>query len=462
MSPYTHIYFIGVGGIGMSALARYFAAQGYVVAGYDARSSRLTEELEREGIAIHYSDEPHSSLLRQLSPDKTLVIYTPAVSEDLGELVALRERGFRIIKRAEALAEATNRQCQLAIAGSHGKTTTSSLLAYILATSHVGASCFLGGISANFHSNLHIAPFSAPVVVEADEFDRSFLWLTPQLAIVTSIAADHLDIYGDETGYIEGFYQFAERIKEGGVLIHRQGTFVSKPLPAHLRIWTFDIEQQADIYADNIQIRQGRLFFDWHFPQRSLSFRGLELGTPIYINVVNATPAVAAAVEMGVTEEEIREALAGFKGTHRRFEKIETCTSHTLIDDYAHHPDELRAALESVKKLYPDEPILGIFQPHLYSRTADFFREFAAALSMLDEVILLPIYPAREEPIPGVTSGLIAEHISHSRVTLLEKEQLAPYLEKADKLPRIVVTLGAGDIDRLVPIVAETLANRKP
>ncbi|KGN99017.1 UDP-N-acetylmuramate--alanine ligase [Porphyromonas gingivicanis] len=459
---YKKIYFIGIGGIGMSALARYFHSNGAEVKGYDLTPSPLTQTLEKEGIPIHYTDSPEFLSEWYPNSSEVLVVYTPAVPDDLGELVYCRTHNFRVVKRSEALGEAVYNQQLLAVAGTHGKTTTSSLLAHLMHNSHVGGNAFLGGIVANYSSNLLLDPQSDFVVVEADEYDRSFLHLSPHMAIVTSLDPDHLDIYETPEGYREGFAQFVARIKPNGALVYKKGIYPQLPQRAKgVRAFSYAMEQEADFYADNLQFKEGKLFFDWHCKADGLTLSSLELGVPIAINVENATAAMAVAYLNGVTAEELRESLSSFRGIHRRFERLVDTPRCVFIDDYAHHPEELRAAITSVRKLYPQESILGIFQPHLYSRTQDFYKEFAQSLSLLDEVILLPIYPAREEPLPGVTSELILQEISISSKSIIAREEVVTHLEQRSDLPRIILTLGAGNIDRIVPLLAQLLRTRR-
>lgn len=458
---YPQVYFIGIGGIGMSALARYFKAKGCRVSGYDLTPSALTDTLQAEGIEIHFTDLGDALAQAGYSPKDTLVVYTPAVPTTLGELQYFRRNHFDVVKRSEALGTAVAHDKLLAVAGTHGKTTTSSLLSHLLYSSHIGTQAFLGGITVNYQSNLLLHPTSPYVVVEADEYDRSFLHLYPEMAVVTAMDPDHLDVYGTPEGYRQGFAQFIQQIQSGGVLVYKKGCMAHAPLVQDgVRCYSYATEQEADSYADAITIEKGRLYFDWHFPLEGIHWTRLELGVPIAINVENATAALTLAYLAGATEEELREALASFKGIRRRFERIVDLPAVTLIDDYAHHPEELRAAISSVRRLYPNEPLTGIFQPHLYSRTHDFFHEFALVLSTLDEVILLPIYPAREEPIPGVTSELILEHVTAPHKALVAKEDLIAYLQQKAHLNRVILTLGAGNIDRLVQPLGTMLQQR--
>lgn len=467
--PYTTLYFIGIGGIGMSALARYFKARGVEkVLGYDLTPSPLTDQLQQEGIPIHFTDRGEAAL-EDLHREDTLVVYTPAVPESLGELTAFRQAGFRVEKRAQALGEAVAEQQLYAVAGTHGKTTTSTLLAHCLHSS-VGTNAFLGGISANLKSNLLIDATSQRVVAEADEYDRSFLRLYPYCAIVTATSPDHLDIYGTPECYRESFRDFVGQIEKGGTLFYRQGSFERNDLPQEIHCYSYLAQWRqndrghygADIYSDKVRIEEGMLCFDWHFPEKGIHFPSLKLPTPFLINAENATATVAASLLAGATEEQIREALATFGGVKRRFEFVLRSDKQILIDDYAHHPEELKASISSIRRLFPHEPILGIFQPHLYSRTQDFYHDFAKALSVLDQVILLPIYPAREAPIPGVTSELILEELPQKEKYLVEREELLGFIRSYPAtLPRVVITIGAGNIDRLVPPLATLLKEKR-
>lgn len=452
------VYFIGVGGIGMSALARYFHHQGYRVGGYDLTLSPLTQALESEGIWVHYDDDVQAIPEEFLAPE-TLVIYTPAIPEQHTELVYFRQHGYRLLKRSEALGEITKLTEGLCVAGTHGKTTTSTLLAHLL-YSTVGCNAFLGGISNNYKTNLLLSPKSKQVVVEADEFDRSFHRLTPHIAIITSADPDHLDIYGSAEAYRDSFEYFTSLIQPSGALVMRRGVPVTPRLAEGVALYTYALEEQADFYATDVQIHSGRLFFLWHYPalegRPSGSIR-VELGVPLLINVENAVAAMAVGLLSGVAPEALAEALASFRGVYRRFDRVVDTPKHVLIDDYAHHPVELEASIRSVRTLYPERKLLGIFQPHLYSRTQDFYHDFARSLDMLDEVILLDIYPARELPIEGVTSHMIAQQMTLRHKTVLSKDQLLTHLaERQDQL-EVVLMVGAGDIDRLVPQVATLL-----
>lgn len=445
----------------MSALARYFASQGYMVAGYDLTPSPLTHQLEKEGIAVHYSDDV-ALIPEPLRTKDTLVVYTPAVPSDHSELVYYRQSGHRVLKRSEILGEITRMARGLCVAGTHGKTTTSTLLAHLLHSSHVGCNAFLGGISNNYQTNLLLSEGNDLVVVEADEFDRSFHRLTPSMAIITSADPDHLDIYGTPQAYRESFEHFTSLIQSPGALVLRLGTPIMPRLAEGVRLYSYTTEGQADFYATDVRVVDARLYFRWHYPSvdnRPAGVLDVELGVPLRINVDNAVAAMAVAYLCGATLEELAVALASFRGVHRRFDRVVDTPAHVLIDDYAHHPVELDASILSVRTLYPDRRIMGIFQPHLYSRTQDFYREFAESLDKLDEVILLDIYPARELPIPGVSSHMIAEHM-HQPVRVMSKAELLPYLEAQSHLPDVLLMVGAGDIDRLVAGVADELKRR--
>lgn len=451
------VYFIGIGGIGMSAIARYFLSKGYIVGGYDLTASKLTEQLEQEGALIHYIDDIKLIPEVFLSQD-TLVVYTPAIPKNHTELTYFQENGFSLMKRSEILGQITRIDRGLCVAGTHGKTTTSTLLAHLLKQSSVDCNAFLGGISNNYQTNLLLSTQSNLVVIEADEFDRSFHQLSPFMSIITSADPDHLDIYKTPEAYKESFEHFTSLHPDGGVLLIKSGIPLSPKVSEGVRVYTYDSVPYADFYADNIEIKNARLFFDWHYPQTALGEAGsipVELGVPLRINVDNAVAAMAIAYLNGVSPRELQLGLASFKGVQRRFDRS-IIGSHILIDDYAHHPVELSASINSVRALYPSKRVLGIFQPHLYSRTQDFYKEFAESLSELDGIILLDIYPARELPIEGVTSNLIAQEIRKETI-VLSKEELLSHLSKRQNLEDVILMVGAGDIDRLVDPVANLL-----
>ena len=457
------LYFVGIGGIGMSALVRYFLSKGDDVAGYDLTPSPLTKALTEEGALIHYEDDPELIPEPFRSPD-TLVVFTPAVPRDHRELNFFIHQGNRVIKRAELLGDLTRRERGLCVAGTHGKTTTSTLLAHLLRSSHVDCHAFLGGISNNYQTNCLISEKSDYAVIEADEFDRSFHHLSPYIAVITSADPDHLDIYHTAEAYRESFEHFTSLISPEGALVMKKGIPVTPRLKDGTRLFTYTTDDEdADFRGDHIEIREGHLFFDWHYPALDGQPAGtlhVELGVPLLINVENAVAAMAVAYLCGVHLDELSQGVASFRGVYRRFDRLIDDPRCMLIDDYAHHPNELDPSIRSVRQLYPDRKILGIFQPHLYSRTQDFYREFAHSLDQLDEVILLDIYPARELPIPGVTSHLIAEAMEHKDVVVLPKEGLLPHLRSLTSLPEVILMVGAGDIDRLVPQVAEEIRQR--
>lgn len=457
------LYFVGIGGIGMSALVRYFLSKGDDVAGYDLTPSPLTKALTEEGALIHYEDDPELIPEPFRSPD-TLVVFTPAVPRDHRELNFFIHQGNRVIKRAELLGDLTRRERGLCVAGTHGKTTTSTLLAHLLRSSHVDCHAFLGGISNNYQTNCLISEKSDYAVIEADEFDRSFHHLSPYIAVITSADPDHLDIYHTAEAYRESFEHFTSLISSEGALVMKKGIPVTPRLKDGTRLFTYTTgDEEADFWGDHIEIREGHLFFDWHYPALDGQPAGslhVELGVPLLINVENAVAAMAVAYLCGARLDEVSQGVASFRGVYRRFDRLIDDPRCVLIDDYAHHPNELDPSIRSVRQLYPDRKILGIFQPHLYSRTQDFYREFAHSLDQLDEVILLDIYPARELPIPGVTSHMIAEAMEHKDVVVLPKEGLLPHLRSLTSLPEVILMVGAGDIDRLVPQVAEEIRQR--
>ena len=448
-------YFLGIGGIGMSALARYFAAKGARVLGYDRTPSPLTKELEAEGIAVQYDDSLDT--VKALDVANTIVVRTPAVPEDMAVYVWLKEQGFQILKRAEVLGLVTRSERALCVAGTHGKTTTSTMLAHILHQSHVGANAFLGGIANNYGTNLLLDQKSDLVVVEADEFDRSFHHLTPHISVITSMDPDHLDIYGTEEVYRESFMHYASLVQEALVVKNSLQLTVDK---LQARVYTYAVGEKADFYADNIRVANGEIRFDFHTPQQSVE--DVQLGVPVWVNIENGVAAMAVAWLMGATDEELREGMRSFSGVYRRFNVHVNTPQITYIDDYAHHPMELKASIESVRKLYPERYVIGVFQPHLFSRTQDFAEEFAAVLSQLDEVALLPIYPAREEPIQGVTSEWLMDKVQTKRALVLP-DILAKYLRErvknclAKEKNCVVITMGAGDIDRQVQKIAKAL-----
>ena len=441
---YKHIYFIGIGGIGMSAIARYYNTKGFKVSGYDKTPSPLTEALESEGIEIHYEDNID---FVPKSLEDTLVVYTPAIPKDMGELVYVQEQGYRVIKRSRMLGEITRGQRCMAVAGTHGKTTTSTLTSHLFTASGAGCSAFLGGISKNYDNNLLIHENDV-VVVEADEFDRSFLQLFPEVAVITSMDADHLDIYGDEAHIREAFKAFAGQVS--GTVIAKYGLDITHDdTKAQIKTYSFG-NPQADFYAAALE-QAGH--FDLHYPGGVI--KDCVVGIPGWVNIENGVAAAAIALTYGIDPQEIKKALASFSGVKRRFDLQVKNDRHIYIDDYAHHPEEISAALSSIRKAYPGMKLTAAFQPHLYTRTRDFADEFAQALSSVDKLILLEIYPAREEPIPGVTSEIIFKNVTAPEKVLLRRDEFMKYMENEEV--ELFVTLGAGDIDRFVGPIAQLL-----
>lgn len=451
LSQFDRAYFVGIGGIGMSALARYFKTIGWEVAGYDKTPSALTDELQKEGIAIHFEDLGEQIPEQFKVLDKTLVIYTPAIPKDHKELNFFRNSTENLFKRSEVLGLLTRQSKGLGVAGTHGKTTTSSMLAHILDSSHLKCNAFLGGIASNFDSNLVIGKDSEYTVIEADEFDRSFLKLTPYASIITSTDPDHLDIYGDEKVFLEGFQKYAQLIDPKGFLVKKEGLNVR----SDARTVTYAIDSPtADFSASGLRFEDGRFLFDVRTPNGNIM--NVELGIPGIHNAENAVACIALSQFLNVTEEEIRNGLKTFKGVKRRFEYQIRTKELVYIDDYAHHPTEIHALVSSVRLLYPDKKIIGIFQPHLFSRTRDFYDGFAKELSALDEVILLPIYPAREEPILGVTSDALLEKITAADKKLMQPAEAVAHLSNYRE--GVILTIGAGDIDRIVEPLRKALS----
>ncbi len=448
LSTFKRAYFVGVGGIGMSALARYFKSLGWDVSGYDKTPSVLTKSLESEGILIHFEDLGESIPMQFKEKDSTLVIYTPAIPKNHGELNFFQENNFQLFKRSQVLGLLTHNSKGLGVAGTHGKTTTSTLLAHILNESSVKCDAFLGGISSNFNSNLITSSNAKYTVIEADEFDRSFLQLSPFASIITSTDADHLDIYGDASSLLEGFQQYANLTHKDGFLIVRKGLKITSVAKS----WTYAVEDlSADYVAVNLRFTHGQFLFDVKFPEGE--WKDVEFGLPGIHNAENALACIALTQKLGLTENEIRFGLKTFKGVKRRFEYQVKSLNLVYIDDYAHHPTEIKALISSVRMLYPNQKITGIFQPHLFSRTRDFFDDFVKELSKLDEVILLPIYPAREEPIPGITSDLIFEKLSLKNKFLFSPKEALEHIKSVNE--GVVLTIGAGDIDRIIDAIKE-------
>lgn len=448
-----NIYFIGAGGIGMAALERYFLSQGCHVAGYDRTPSDLTDDLAREGVEISFTYDPDTIPARFRDPESTLVVYTPAIPADNRIITWFREGGFEVVKRAVVLGIITRRSKSLCFSGTHGKTTTSSMAAHILQTEGVGSNAFLGGILRNYHSNFLLSPSSPFSVVEADEFDRSFHQLTPWIAVVTATDPDHLDIYGTEEAYLESFARFTELVQPGGALILHTGLKL-KPRPGKdVRVYTYS-RDEGDFHAAYIRRGYGTISFDFVYPEGVI--RNIPLGVPVEINIENAVAALAAAYLAGDFDAvKAREAIASFQGAERRFQKVFDDGSRVIIDDYAHHPDELKASIRSIRELYPDRRLTVAFQPHLYTRTRDFAEGFAQALSLADEVILLDIYPAREQPIPGVTSRIIFDRITAEKKVLIPLSDLISTVKSSNF--ELLLTAGAGSIGTEVPRLAESL-----
>lgn len=453
---FTQYYFIGIGGIGMSAIARYYHVKGFAVAGYDRSETKLTSDLQAEGISITFEEGVDSIPPDFRMKEKTLVVITPAVPQEHEQLVYFREHNFKILKRAEMLGEITRQSKAICIAGTHGKTTTSTITAHLLYQSHVNCSAFLGGISNNYNTNLLLSNESNYVVVEADEYDRSFHQLTPFMAVIISVDADHLDIYGTKEAFLESFEHFTSLIMPGGALVVNKKAELKPKLKKGVKMFTYGLDTTADFHAKNIRTEKGNILFDFVTPTDTIY--DVRLGVPIMINVENSVAAMAMAWLNGVTNEELRTGISTFSGIYRRFNIVFNSEKVVYMDDYAHHPSELKESISSIRQLYPERKITGIFQPHLYSRTRDFAPEFAKSLSQLDEVILLPIYPARELPIDGVTSELILNDVTSIHKELSSKENLLTLLD--EKELDVIVTFGAGDIDKLVPEIKNYLKKR--
>lgn len=455
MNNIKAVYFIGIGGIGMSNLARYFMSKGKKVAGYDRTETPLTKELVKEGAEIHYSDSV--SLIPEYCKEKdtTLVVYTPAVPSENEEVIYFHQQNFTIQKRAQVLGTITKSSKALCCAGTHGKTTTSSMLAHILKQSHLDCNAFLGGILKNYSSNLMLSDKSEFTVIEADEYDRSFHWLHPYMALITSVDPDHLDIYGTEEEYLKSFEKFTTLIQQGGALVMKHNIKLSPKVGEGVKVYTYS-EDKGDFHAKNIKIGNGEIRFDFVTPKEVID--NIQLGVPVRINIENSIGAMALAWLNGATPDELRHAMLTFQGAKRRFDFILKTDKIVMIDDYAHHPQELAASITSVKELYPDRKVTGVFQPHLYSRTKDFADEFAKSLSLLDELILLDIYPAREKPIEGVTSKIIFDKVTCPK-TLCNKQELLPLLENKNDI-EVLLTVGAGDIDQLLEAIKEVLKEK--
>lgn len=443
------VYFIGIGGIGMSALARFFKINGKHVLGYDKTKTQLTDKLEAEGIQVHFNDSKEQ-VLDGLGKNGTLVIYTPAVPENFQELIALKNSGFEIIKRSKALGIISEWQTTFAVAGTHGKTTTSSILAHVLYTTEESCNAFIGGITTNYNSNCLIAEHADRVVVEADEFDRSFLTLKPNYSIITSTDADHLDIYGSAQSLKDSFIEFAELTNDQGIILLQADTDLGN-YSGKAKVITYGLDAyESDWFARNIRYERGRIYFDIH--SKTKRFIGVEFGLPGNHNVENALGVFALLFEYGIPESHLRAAFKSYLGVKRRFEIHVQTDSQVIIDDYAHHPNELNALLSSVRTIYPNKEITCVFQPHLYSRTKDFMNEFAEALALANHLYLLDIYPAREQPIDGITSSVLLDKVKLNSKHLSSKETIVNDLLKSNN--QLIVIAGAGDIDTVVqPIV---------
>ncbi len=447
-----NVYFIGIGGIGMSAIARYYHRKGLKVSGYDKTPSELTHALEAEGIEVHYEDNTDYV---PKDVEETLVVYTPAIPKDMGELVYVMNNGYRVIKRSRTLGEIADGQRCLAVAGTHGKTTTSTFLAHIFEDSGEGCSAFLGGISKNYDTNLLVSE-NETIVAEADEFDRSFLQLFPEIAVITSMDADHLDIYSDIANMHDAFRAFASQVS--GTVIAKLGLPIKQSdTPAKLLRYSYDAPD-ADFYASEIDVDEcGYFTFDLHWPGGVVE--GCRVGIPGWINVENAVAASAIALTYGLAPEKVRHALGTFAGVKRRFDIHVNIPGCAYIDDYAHHPKEIAAAISSIRDIFPRRKLTAVFQPHLFTRTRDFAGEFAQALSAVDKLIMLDIYPAREEPIPGVTSEIIFDGVTAPEKVIMMKEKLMEYLE--NEQIDVLITFGAGNIDRYIGPITEMLCRRQ-
>ena len=459
MREFDSLYFVGAGGIGMAALERYYLAQGKRIAGYDRTPSDLTHALQQEGVHIDFDENPELIPDYCRDPERTLVVYTPAIPDTHQGLAYFREHGFEVLKRAALLGMVTRNSKGLCFAGTHGKTTTSSMAAHILHDSGIGCNAFLGGVLRNYDSNFLLSTTSPYSVIEADEFDRSFHHLRPYIAVVTSTDPDHLDVYGTPEAYLESFAHFTELVQPGGSLIVHTGLALKPRVGNDVTTYTYGREE-GDFHAVNIRKRDGEITFDLVTPWETIA--DVSLGVPVDINIENAIAAMAACRLIEVPADAMRKAIASFMGPKRRFEfwlKEPGDKGKVMIDDYAHHPDELRASIASVRDLYPGRRLTVIFQPHLYTRTRDFAPGFAQALSLADEVILLPIYPAREQPIPGVTSEMILNQVSSTKKCIYSKENLIRSIELSNF--DVLLTAGAGDIANLLPQICVEFKKQK-
>ena len=447
------VYFIGAGGIGMSALVRYFLSKGKKVAGYDRTPSELTEKLIQEGADIHYQEDINEIPAECKDKEHTLVVYTPAIPSTHQEFQFFEKNGFTMEKRAQVLGTITRSSKGLCVAGTHGKTTTSTMAAHLLHQSHVECNAFLGGISKNYGTNLLLSDKSELVVIEADEFDRSFHWLSPYMAVVTATDPDHLDIYGTKEAYLESFTQFTSLIQPGGVLIVHEGLEMKPNVQDGVTTYTYSREK-GDFHAENIRIGNGEIYIDFVSPKGAI--RDIRLGVPVSINIENGIAAMALAQLNGMTDEEIKAGMDSFRGVVRRFDFQIKNDKVVFLTDYAHHPSEIKQSALSIRELYRNKKITALFQPHLYTRTRDFYKDFAESLSLFDKVILTEIYPAREKPIPGVTSELIYENLKPGVEKRLCRKEEVPEVIKNESI-EVLILLGAGDLDKYVPQICEIL-----
>lgn len=451
------VYFIGAGGIGMSAIARYFLHKGLFVAGYDKTPSTLTRQLEKEGMTIHYEENVNLIPIECCQPETTLVVYTPAIPATHAELVYFQNNGFTIEKRAQVLGTLTRTHKGLCFAGTHGKTTTSTMCAHILHQSHLDCNAFLGGISKNYGTNYILSKKSDYVVIEADEFDRSFHWLRPWMSVITSTDPDHLDIYGTKEAYLESFRHYTELIQEGGALIIHKDLEMKQHVKKGVKVYDYS-RNTGDFHAENIRIENGTITFDFISPVENV--KDVELGQPIPINIENGIAAMAMAQLNGCTAEELRKGMRTYAGVDRRFDFKIKNNRHVFLSDYGHHPKEILQSAKSLKELYGNRKVTVIFQPHLYTRTRDFYKEFADALSHFDEVILTEIYPAREEPIPGVTSALIYDNLRKGiEKQMIKKDDVLDFVRSRDF--DVLVVLGAGNLDNYVPQITEIIQEKE-
>lgn len=456
MNNLKSIYFIGAGGIGMSAILRYFLQKGYNVGGYDKTPSDLTEQLIKEGALIHYEDSVDTIPQCFKEKESTLIVYTPAIPSDHSELCYFRSNGFEIQKRAQVLGLLTNQHKGLCVAGTHGKTTTSTMAAHLLHQSHIDCNAFLGGISKNYGTNYILSDKSDFVVIEADEFDRSFHHLRPFMSVITATDPDHLDIYGTKEAYLESFSHYTTLIQPGGALIIHKGLEMKANVQEGVKVYEYS-RNEGDFHAENIRIGGGEITFDFVTPNSTIC--DIQLGVPVSINIDNGIAAMALAWLNGVTEDEIREGMKTFRGVDRRFDFKVKNDRVVYLSDYAHHPNEIEQSVKSIRDIYQDKKIAAIFQPHLYTRTRDFYHEFAKSLSLLDEVILCEIYPARELPIEGVTSKLIYDELRPGiSKKLINKSDVMDYVKSGDF--DVLITLGAGDIENYVPQITAELLKR--